>query len=39
MSLFSEADGTDGIEECAEVVPRGAGSMDDVVHVIEDGVE
>jgi len=24
--------------ECSEVVPRGAGGIDDVVHVVEDGV-
>ncbi len=38
MRPFSEADGLDGVGECCEVVPRGASGIDDVVHVVEDGV-
>lgn len=38
MRPFSEADGTDSFGECGEVVPRGAGGIDDVVDVVEDGV-
>ncbi|AQT03843.1 hypothetical protein A0U91_01030 [Acetobacter persici] len=38
MSPFSEADGTDGVWECDEIVPRVTSSIDDVVHVMEDGV-
>lgn len=38
MRPFSEADGTDGVGECDEIVPRIRGGIDDVVHAIEDGV-
>lgn len=38
MSPFSEADGTDSVGECDGTVPRVTSSIDDVVHVIEDGV-
>lgn len=38
MCPFSQADGTDNAGECDEVVPHVTGSIDDVVHIIEDGV-
>lgn len=38
MSPLSEADGAYGIWQCNEIVPCGAGDVDNVLEVVEHGV-